>query len=112
MGDHMHEGMGGTGAGMHGGKRGAMMGYVMLRMADINKDGAVSRDEFVAAALAHFDKADANHDGKVTPEERRAAMKAMHEHMGGMKGRGGMHGMRGPMDHPMGDGPPPPPPGN
>lgn len=110
----MHEGMGG---GMRGGKRGAMMGYVMLRMADTNKDGAVTRDEFVAAALAHFDKADANHDGKVTPEERQAAMKAMHENMGhgkmgGMKGKGGMRGINGPMGHPMGDGPPPPPPGN
>ena len=95
-GSKMGEGMEHPEGGMRGEKRGAMMGYVMLRMADTNKDGAVTRDEFIAAALAHFDKADANHDGKVTPEERQAAMK-------------GMRGMNGPMGHPMGDGPPPPP---
>jgi hypothetical protein len=99
---------GGMHEGMRGGKRGAMMGFVMLRMADTNKDGAVSRDEFVASSLARFDKADTNKDAKVSPEERKAAMKAMRDHMGGMKGKGGMRGMRGP----MGDGPPPPPSGN
>jgi Ca2+-binding EF-hand superfamily protein len=30
----------------------------------------VSLAEAQAAALAHFDKADANHDGKITPDER------------------------------------------
>jgi len=49
----------------------------MLSMADLNKDGRVSLAEAQQAALAHFDKADTNRDGKVTPEERRAAFKAM-----------------------------------
>ena len=62
---------------------------MMLRMADANNDGAVTRDEALAAALKRFDKMDANKDGQVTKAERQAAMKAM---MGAqMKGnRGGM----------------------
>ncbi|MEO7248077.1 MAG: EF-hand domain-containing protein [Novosphingobium sp.] len=102
LGDHgMGHDRGGDGMKDHGrmgheGRREMpMMGMVMLKMADTNKDGAVSRDEFVSAAMAHFDQADANHDGKVTPEERRAAMMAMHDRMKGMRGMGGMH--EGPM---------------
>jgi len=99
-----HRGMEHRGPGGH-----EMMAGMIMHQADANKDGTVTRAEFVAAALAHFDKVDANHDGKVTPEERKAAMKAMR---GGMKGHmGGMHGMRH-GEGPMGDGPPPPPPGN
>ena len=64
MGDH-RMGMGGGGAGM------------MLKMADTNNDGAVTRDEATAAALKHFDTMDANKDGQVTQAERQAAMKAM-----------------------------------
>lgn len=100
-------GMEGPGAMGHEGHRAMpMMGMVMLKMADTNKDGAVSREEFVSAAMAHFDKADANHDGNLTPDERRAAMKAMHEKMKAMGGMG--RGMRGGMH----DGPTPPPPAN
>jgi len=54
-------------------------GMMMARMADANKDGAISQAEFTAAALAHFDKVDADKDGKVTREERQAAHKAMRE---------------------------------
>ena len=75
MGDHR------IGHGMGGGR----MAMMMLRNADANHDGAVSRDEFIAAALSRFDQADTNHDGKVTPEERKTARAAMREHM--------MHGM-------------------
>lgn len=57
----------------HGGARAHM-----LAMADLNKDGRVSLAEAQQAALAHFDSADTNKDGKVTPEERRSAFKAMH----------------------------------
>ena len=39
-------------------------------MADANKDGRVSLAEAQTAALAHFDRADLNHDGKITPDER------------------------------------------
>ena len=33
----------------------------------------IPRDVFIAAALAHFDGADLNHDGVITPEEARKA---------------------------------------
>ena len=36
-------------------------------------DGTISRAEFVASALARFDAVDANKDGTITAEERRAA---------------------------------------
>ncbi|PNU03974.1 EF-hand domain-containing protein [Novosphingobium guangzhouense] len=61
------------GPGHFGGPRGGMM---MEKQADTNNDGAVSQAEFVAAALKRFDAQDANHDGKVTKEERQAARKA------------------------------------
>jgi hypothetical protein len=53
---------------------------MMGRMADANKDGAVSQAEFTQAALQRFDQADANKDGKVTRDERQAARRAMREH--------------------------------
>jgi hypothetical protein len=73
---------------------------MMMKMADANHDGTVTRAEAVAAALKHFDMADTNHDGKLTPEERKAAHAKMREHMKGMRGK-----MGGAM-------PPPPPPAN
>ena len=85
--------------GAHGDHRGGMM---MLKMADTNNDGAVSKDEFLAAHVKHFDMMDANHDGQLTQAERKAARQKMHA-MGGMR-HGGQHG-----DHQMGDMPPPPP---
>ena len=42
----------------------------MFERADANHDGRVSLQEMTAAALQHFDAADANHDGKLTPDER------------------------------------------
>ena len=81
MGDHR---MGGHMGGGHVGAAGAGM---MLRMADANKDGAVTRDEATAAALTHFDRMDANKDGQVTKAERQAAMQAMGARM---KAHGGM----------------------
>jgi len=80
MRDGMHGGKFGRGGdgrpgGRHhfGGPRGGMM---MEKQADTNNDGAVSQAEFVAAALKRFDAEDANHDGKVTKEERQAARAA------------------------------------
>lgn len=61
--------------GKHHGRMGAMM---IMRMADPNHTGSVTRSAFVDAALKMFDKADANRDGTVTPAERKAAMQAMH----------------------------------
>ncbi len=101
--DMKHEGHDIGKSGMRpGGKRdmgGHMGGMMMLHMADTNKDGAISRDEFVGSALKHFDMADTNKDGSVTPDERKAAMQKMHEHMKQMRGK------MGAMQH----GAPPPP---
>lgn len=96
-----------------GGRMGHGGGMMMLHMADANKDGAISKDEFLAAHAKHFDQADANKDGKLTPEERKAAHEKMRAMMGKM--RGGHdghgehegHGKRGGMMPP-----PPPPPAN
>ena len=62
-----------AGAGqMHGMHRAGMgFGGRMFGMADANKDGRVSLAEAQAAALQHFDRVDLNHDGKITPDERR-----------------------------------------
>ena len=100
-------GEGRRGHGMRGGHGGKHGGGMMMGMADANKDGAVSRDEFLAGHAKHFDMADANKDGKLSPEERKAAHEKMREHMSGMMGKGHMGGMHG--GH---DAPPPPPPGN
>ncbi|QGN54996.1 EF-hand domain-containing protein [Novosphingobium sp. Gsoil 351] len=98
-----HSGAGGEHAGMDhgamfgpGGRPGGRMGGagMMLRMADTNNDGAVTRDEALAAALKSFDRMDANKDGQVNRAERQAAMQAMGARM---RGNG-----------PGGDMPPPP----
>jgi hypothetical protein len=57
------------------GHRGMMMG----RMADANRDGAVTQAEFTAAARQRFERMDGNKDGQVTSEERQAAREAMRE---------------------------------
>lgn len=59
--------------GGHGGGKARMLGE-----ADLDKDGKVSQAEAQQAALARFDRADTNKDGKVTPEERRA-LRAQHK---------------------------------
>jgi len=69
--------------GGHGRGMMAMMAMHRLGKMDANGDRVITRDEFVAGALARFDAADANHDGKLTPEERRAAMLAAMERMHG-----------------------------
>lgn len=89
-----HGGPGGKHDGPGGpegpGKGGGMM---MLKMADANKDGAVSRDEFMTMAGQHFDKMDANHDGQLTKEERKAAHDKMKKGKGGKRGEHGGHEM-------------------
>jgi len=68
--------------GMRGGKmdRGfgppMMKRGAMLRAADTDNDGAISKVEFEAATLGRFDAADADHDGSLTGAERHAAKQA------------------------------------
>jgi Ca2+-binding EF-hand superfamily protein len=45
----------------------------LFDMADVNRDGRVSREEAQHAMLQQFDAADANHDGVLTPDERQAS---------------------------------------
>jgi hypothetical protein len=66
---------------------------MMARMADANKDGAVSRDEFLAAQTRRFEMMDANKDGSVSGDERKAARAKMREHMATM--RAGKAGAKG-----------------
>lgn len=70
--------------GMHGhhGKRGGRHG-MMMGKADTDGDKAISQAEFQTAALARFDAADANKDGQVTPEERKAQRDAWRAKRGG-----------------------------
>lgn len=61
--------------GKHGGPGGWGRG-------DGDRAKSVTQAEFVAAALARFDRMDVNKDGKVTAEERQAARQAMREKRG------------------------------
>jgi len=45
----------------------------MLQRLDVNKDGKLSGDEWRNPQIANFNRADANHDGTVTPQEMQAA---------------------------------------
>jgi hypothetical protein len=66
----------GDDAGRHHAGRGGhrfALGRFAARTADADKDGAVTKAEFQTAALQRFDRADANHDGTVTPDEAKAA---------------------------------------
>jgi EF-hand domain pair/EF hand len=55
-------------AGLHHG-----FGDRMFATADTDKDGRVSLAEAQQLALQHFDAADLNHDGTLTPDERKQA---------------------------------------
>ncbi|MBA3666833.1 MAG: EF-hand domain-containing protein [Sphingomonas sp.] len=65
----VHRGGMGMGMGMGGGR--------MIAMADSNHDGRVTLAEAEAMALQHFDKMDADRDGRVTRDERRAGRPLM-----------------------------------
>ena len=90
---------------------------------DLNKDGFVSKDEWMKAAAARFEKFDVSKDGKLSREEIRFGRFEQHHmhgrghgfHRGGRGGpERGPHGgpgresPGGPGHHRMG--PPPPPP--
>lgn len=73
--------------GSRHGMKGPMMGF---GKADADGDRSVTKAEFVAAALQRFDAMDGNKDGKVTPQERRAAHEKMRAEWKARKGeRGG-----------------------
>jgi hypothetical protein len=79
-------GMGG-GMGAGGGQGG---GGRMMQMLDSNGDGAVTREEFIAAMLQRHARMDSNSDGSVSAAEREAAQGAR-----GARGeRGGMRRQR------------------
>ncbi len=62
------------------GRKGDRMGWHhrgMKGAAGASKDASITKAQFVASALARFDKLDANKDGTVTAEERKAAREAM-----------------------------------
>lgn len=63
--------------GHRGGKHGMDRGMMVAHMADTNGDKAVTQDEFTAAAAKRFDALDADKDGQVTREERKAAREQM-----------------------------------
>lgn len=60
--------------GAKGGRRGGK-GMAMMARTDTNGDKAVSQAEFRAAIEARFAKADANSDGSITMDERKAGRK-------------------------------------
>lgn len=66
-----------------GGERGA----AMLARVDTNGDGMISRDEHRAAALARFDRMDANKDGRVDATERQAHRAQMQERRAEMRAK-------------------------
>lgn len=69
-GDHArHRGHGMRGMGMGGG--------MIAAMADTNNDGAITRAEFDAGVKSRFARMDANGDGTVSVEERKAAHEQM-----------------------------------
>lgn len=57
----------------------------IIKAWDTDGDGAVSKDEWVAAGrpAERFDLVDADHDGKVTAAELEAAMAKMRQQNGG-----------------------------
>jgi Ca2+-binding EF-hand superfamily protein len=59
-------------AGLHRGLAGRM-----FELADANKDGRLSLAEVQQMALQHFDRADLNHDGTLTPQERKQSREQM-----------------------------------
>ena len=81
----MNDGAGGNG-GTGGDRQNMMhahqMGSHMLKKADSNNDGRISLSEMTAVALQRFDRADTNHDGVITGDERQSMHQQMKQHLG------------------------------
>lgn len=89
----------GPGERMHRHDRGGKHGHRggLMKGADENRDGKVSRDELLSAQkrqLAMFERADADKDGNLTRDEMRAAREAMREEYRKRKGEPGRDGER------------------
>ncbi len=65
---------------MQGARMGMGFGSHLFERADANHDGRVTLEEAEAAALARFDHIDLNHDGKITREEREQAHALRKDH--------------------------------
>lgn len=85
--------------GMHhdqSGGAGGMMEARWFDRADTDHDGRLTLAEAKASALAIFDRVDLNHDGIIEPGEQRAAFRMMMAHgRRGEAGRGGPGGRGG-----------------
>ncbi len=69
-----HDGKrGGPGKGHRMGQKRGKAGMEMMRRADTNNDGEVSKAEFTSAAMARFDRTDTDNNGEVSKAERKAA---------------------------------------
>ena len=64
----------------------AQGGGMGLMRADTNNDGMISKTEATAQANARFDAMDANHDGVLSPDERKGPGGAMMARAGGGDG--------------------------
>ncbi|MCK5384824.1 MAG: hypothetical protein KAJ29_04555 [Alphaproteobacteria bacterium] len=73
----MAEGYGdGRGSGGHGG-RGVQMLKMLFRHHDVDKDGVITKYEFLKVSKERFERMDADSDGKVTGEEAKEHAKKM-----------------------------------
>jgi len=78
----MHRGDHGDRHGPGGDRMGERRGgKMMLRMADADKDGTITRAEFDAARAKHFEMIDTDGDGTISQAEHDAAREKMHERM-------------------------------
>ena len=66
-----------SGPGHPGGGHMMMMMHHGMEAMDANKDGVITRDEFLSHPSQMFDHLDANHDGRLTKEELAAAHEQM-----------------------------------
>jgi len=56
-------------------------GHHMMEKYDMDKDGAISKEEIMKVTEERFTKMDADHDGKVTQDEAKTYYHAKHEAM-------------------------------